>query len=185
MKAGRSPLPRVADNTVWSHWQVASRSSEVNFTKNYTLLYLFYHNFGFVITIAYTKTVIANHYSFTYYILTNLCSHYCLLSRGHWNGQVFAVCVIVNGWHIYCISTHVPCPVRSRWVVVRWWQWTTQNAPTRPDIDKRAESALIEVSKLQKANAARRLHCILLFAIGEPTTSVVRSSNVDAAPRDV
>jgi len=31
---------RVADNTVWSHWQVASRSSEVNFTKNYTLLYL-------------------------------------------------------------------------------------------------------------------------------------------------
>jgi len=32
----------VADNTVWSHWQVASRSSEVNFTKNYTLLYLFY-----------------------------------------------------------------------------------------------------------------------------------------------
>jgi len=25
---------------VWSHWQVASRSSEVNFTKNYTLLYL-------------------------------------------------------------------------------------------------------------------------------------------------
>jgi len=36
-------LCRVADNTVWSHWQVASRSSEVNFTKNYTLLfYLFY-----------------------------------------------------------------------------------------------------------------------------------------------
>ena len=33
---------RVADNTVWSHWQVASRSSDVNFTKNYTLLYLFY-----------------------------------------------------------------------------------------------------------------------------------------------
>jgi len=28
--------------TLWSHWQVASRSSEVNFTKNYTLLYLFY-----------------------------------------------------------------------------------------------------------------------------------------------
>jgi len=28
-------------NTVWSHWQVASRSSEVNFTKNYTLLYLY------------------------------------------------------------------------------------------------------------------------------------------------
>jgi len=25
--------------TLWSHWQVASRSSEVNFTKNYTLLY--------------------------------------------------------------------------------------------------------------------------------------------------
>ena len=35
-------LCRVADNTVWSHWQVASRSSEVNFTKNYTLLYLFF-----------------------------------------------------------------------------------------------------------------------------------------------
>jgi len=34
-------LCRVADNTVWSHWQVASRSSEVNFTKKYTLLYLF------------------------------------------------------------------------------------------------------------------------------------------------
>ena len=34
-------LCRVADNTVWSHWQVASRSSEVNFTKNYTLLYLY------------------------------------------------------------------------------------------------------------------------------------------------
>jgi len=32
-------LCRVADNTVWSHWQVASRSSEVNFTKNYTLLF--------------------------------------------------------------------------------------------------------------------------------------------------
>ena len=31
----------MADNTVWSHWQVASRSSEVNFTKNYTLLYLY------------------------------------------------------------------------------------------------------------------------------------------------
>jgi len=34
-------LCRVADNTVWSHWQVASRSSGVNFTKNYTLLTLF------------------------------------------------------------------------------------------------------------------------------------------------
>ena len=34
-------LCRVADNTVWSHWQVASRSSEMNFTKNYTLLYLY------------------------------------------------------------------------------------------------------------------------------------------------
>jgi len=33
-------LCRVADNTVWSHWQMASRNSEVNFTKNYTLLYL-------------------------------------------------------------------------------------------------------------------------------------------------
>jgi len=33
-------LCRVADNTVWSHWQVASRSSEVNFTKNYTLLFV-------------------------------------------------------------------------------------------------------------------------------------------------
>jgi len=32
-------LCRVADNTVWSHWQVTFRSSEVNFTKNYTLLY--------------------------------------------------------------------------------------------------------------------------------------------------
>ena len=32
-------LCRVADNTVWSYWQVTSRSSEVNFTKNYTLLY--------------------------------------------------------------------------------------------------------------------------------------------------
>jgi len=31
----------VADNTVWSHWQVASRSSEVIFTKNCTLLYLY------------------------------------------------------------------------------------------------------------------------------------------------
>jgi len=30
----------VAGNTVWSYWQVTSRSSEVNFTKNYTLLYL-------------------------------------------------------------------------------------------------------------------------------------------------
>ena len=35
-------LCRVADNTVWSHLQVASRSSEVNFTKNYTLLYLLF-----------------------------------------------------------------------------------------------------------------------------------------------
>jgi len=34
-------LCRVSDNTVWSHWQVAFRSSEVNFTKNYTLLYHF------------------------------------------------------------------------------------------------------------------------------------------------
>ena len=34
-------LCQVADNTVWSHWQVASRSSEVNFTKNCTLLYLY------------------------------------------------------------------------------------------------------------------------------------------------
>ena len=34
-----SHLCRVADNTVWSHWQVASRSSEVNFTNNYTLLF--------------------------------------------------------------------------------------------------------------------------------------------------
>jgi len=34
-------LCRVADNTVWSHWQVASRSSEVNFAKNYTLLFTF------------------------------------------------------------------------------------------------------------------------------------------------
>jgi len=33
-------LCRVADNTVWSHWQLASHSFEVNFTKNYTLLYL-------------------------------------------------------------------------------------------------------------------------------------------------
>ena len=33
----------VTDNTVWSHWQVVSRSSEVNFTKNYTLLYLFFY----------------------------------------------------------------------------------------------------------------------------------------------
>ena len=33
-------LCRVAGNTVWSYWQVTSRSSEVNFTKNYTLLYL-------------------------------------------------------------------------------------------------------------------------------------------------
>ena len=40
MKAG-GHLCRVADNTVWSHWQVASRSSEVNFTKNYTLFYLY------------------------------------------------------------------------------------------------------------------------------------------------
>ena len=32
---GEGHLCRVADNTVWSHWQVASRSSEVNFTKNY------------------------------------------------------------------------------------------------------------------------------------------------------
>ena len=40
VKAG-GHLCRVADNTVWSHWQVASHSSEVNFTKNYTLLYLF------------------------------------------------------------------------------------------------------------------------------------------------
>jgi len=30
-------LCRVADNTVLSHWQVASRSSDVNFTKNYSL----------------------------------------------------------------------------------------------------------------------------------------------------
>ena len=34
-------LCRVAGNAVWSYWQVTSRSSEVNFTKNYTLLYLF------------------------------------------------------------------------------------------------------------------------------------------------
>jgi len=34
---------RVADNTVRSHWQVASRSSEVNFTKNCMLLYLFFY----------------------------------------------------------------------------------------------------------------------------------------------
>jgi len=31
----------VAGNTVWSHWQVASRSFEVNFTKNYMLLFLY------------------------------------------------------------------------------------------------------------------------------------------------
>jgi len=30
VKAGQHLSP-VADNTVWSHWQVASRSSEVNF----------------------------------------------------------------------------------------------------------------------------------------------------------
>jgi len=40
VKAG-GHLCRMTDNTVWSHWQVASRSSEVNFTKNYTLLYLY------------------------------------------------------------------------------------------------------------------------------------------------
>ena len=34
-------LCQVTDNTVWSHWQVASHSSELNFTKNYMLLYLF------------------------------------------------------------------------------------------------------------------------------------------------
>ena len=34
-------LCRVADNTVWSHWQVASHSSEVNVTKNYTLIFFF------------------------------------------------------------------------------------------------------------------------------------------------
>jgi len=32
---------RGVDNTVWSHWQVASRSSEVNLTKNFSLLYFF------------------------------------------------------------------------------------------------------------------------------------------------
>ena len=38
-------LCRMAGNTVWSHWQVTSRSSEVNFTKNYTLLSLLVFNF--------------------------------------------------------------------------------------------------------------------------------------------
>ena len=31
---------------VWSHWQVASRSSDVNFTKNYTLLYIIIDKLG-------------------------------------------------------------------------------------------------------------------------------------------
>jgi len=43
----------VADNTVWSHWQVASRSSEVNFTKNYMLLYLFFTFKAKTITLEY------------------------------------------------------------------------------------------------------------------------------------
>ena len=33
---------RVADNTVWSHWQVASRSAEVNFTKRTIRSFTFY-----------------------------------------------------------------------------------------------------------------------------------------------
>jgi len=50
-------LCRVADNTVWSHWQVVSRSSEVNFTKNYTLLYHYYFKWHWSIDKNSTCTV--------------------------------------------------------------------------------------------------------------------------------
>ena len=43
VKAGRSPLSGGR-----SHWQVASRSSEVNFTKNYTLYFLNWQYFQYV-----------------------------------------------------------------------------------------------------------------------------------------
>ena len=43
--------------TLWSHWQVASRSSEVNFTKNYTLLYLSFFTFSLASLLNFQKPV--------------------------------------------------------------------------------------------------------------------------------
>ena len=67
VKAGRSPLSGGIDNTVWSHWQVASRSSEVNFTKNYALLYLYIYFLFSLLTVGQSSLIYLAHHCYDWH----------------------------------------------------------------------------------------------------------------------